>query len=132
MASYYLINTEITKTKKVVINVCFGGICLSDKAIELFKKYKAEEGIVYNVEDVKYLLRIYKFRRDDPALVRVVEELGSEANGECSELAIETVRDEKGWYYDIKEYDGREYIEEYRLSDDNKWRFFVEPVEKAE
>lgn len=122
----YTITPEITKTKKVVVNDCYGGFNISDKAAELVIKYKTEEGIVNLVKPIKYLFRDYS-KRDDPVLVKVVEELGAEANGRCSKLKIETVRDQEGWYFDITEDDGIEYIQEYCKSPDNKWRFIVEP-----
>jgi hypothetical protein len=48
--------------------------------------------------------------RDDPALIRVVEELGVEANGRCSELTIVEIPEDVRWI--IAEYDGKEHIDE--------------------
>ena len=55
-------------------------------------------------------------KRNDPALIQVVEELGEKASGRCSKLVIKEV--ENGRYFKINEYDGMEYIE-YRDIDDN-------------
>lgn len=46
--------------------------------------------------------------RNDPALVRVVEELGKKANGHCASLKIEDVP--TGSLYRIDEYDGNESV----------------------
>lgn len=48
--------------------------------------------------------------RDDPDLVKVVQELGSEANGKFSKLKIVEIPDGVNWY--IEEYDGLEHIAE--------------------
>jgi hypothetical protein len=52
--------------------------------------------------------------RDDPDLVRVVEELGEKANGRCANLAVVDVPDDVSWYID--EYDGSESVEERHRS----------------
>ena len=48
--------------------------------------------------------------RADPLLVKVVEELGKEANGSCAELKIVEIPDDVKW--EISEYDGNEHIAE--------------------
>lgn len=48
--------------------------------------------------------------RTHPLVVRVVDELGAAADGDCSELAVVTIPDGIEW--DIDEYDGREKIAE--------------------
>ena len=54
--------------------------------------------------------------RTDPALVRAVEDLGDEANGDCAELRITDVR--AGTRYRIDEYDGYESV---MTIDDYDW-----------
>jgi hypothetical protein len=54
-------------------------------------------------------------KRNDPALIQVVEELGDEASGECATLKI--VEIENGRWFKIDEYDGWESIQ-YRDIDD--------------
>jgi hypothetical protein len=49
-------------------------------------------------------------KRDDPLLIRVVEELGEEANGSCASLKIIEVPDDVKW--EIAEYDGSERVAE--------------------
>jgi hypothetical protein len=84
---------------KVVINACHGGFGLSEKAL---KMYRAE----VNDPDVDY----YDIDRDDPVLVRLVEELGDEVNTRYSELKIVEIPDGIEWT--VCEYDGLEWVAE--------------------
>lgn len=103
---------------KVVINKCYGGFGLSDKAIERYLdlkvlKYTKEKDQYgwtnYHVEgDEEWYYR--NIPRDDTALVQVIEELGSEANGAYSNLRVVDVPDEVNWY--VEEYDGMEWVAE--------------------
>lgn len=83
---------------KVVINRCWGGFDLSDKARAMIK---ALGGDVYG-------------DRDDPILVKVVETLGEEANTEYSSLKVVEIPDDVDYYID--DYDGMETIEECHRS----------------
>lgn len=47
--------------------------------------------------------------RHDPDLIKVIEELGPKANGDCAQLAIAELP--SGTLYRIDEYDGRESVE---------------------
>lgn len=49
-------------------------------------------------------------KRDDPNLVKVVEELGEKADGRCAHLKIVEIPDGVDWI--IEEYDGMEHIAE--------------------
>jgi hypothetical protein len=84
---------------KVVINACHGGFGLSEKAL---KMYRAQ----VNNPDVDY----YDIDRDDPVLVRLVEELGDEVNTRYSELKIVEIPDGIEWT--VCEYDGLEWVAE--------------------
>lgn len=57
-----------------------------------------------------------ELKRDDPILVRVVEELGDKANGHHADLRIATVP--SGTKYRIDEYDGTERV---MTIDDYEW-----------
>lgn len=48
--------------------------------------------------------------RNDPDLVRVVEEMGDSANGSCAELEVVEIPDDIQW--EIEEYDGNEHVAE--------------------
>ena len=81
-------------SKKIVINKCFGGFGLSDKAWEL----------------LHYTGAYIDIPRDSPSLVKVVEELGPKANGECSTLKVVEIPEDIEW--EIQVYDGLEHVAE--------------------
>jgi hypothetical protein len=85
--------------KKIVINKSFGGFSLSQKAIDRYLQLSGKNHI--NDYDVK---------RDDPYLIRIVEELGKKVNNRFSELKIVEIPDDIEW--DICEYDGQEWVAE--------------------
>lgn len=86
---------------KVVINRCYGGFSLSPMAEELYLKYSS----VDNPDN--FYSR--KLERHDPILIRVVEELGKDANNRFSELVIVELDSNQ---YRIEEYDGMETVYE--------------------
>jgi hypothetical protein len=131
--------------KKIVINVCFGGFGLSDKAMRRYAEIKgltlypekrqfgfttywtvpedqrpkkiehwyeasSEERIAYNNAHRESSIYDGDLKRDDPALVQVVEELGDKANGSCAALRVVEIPDDVDW--EIDEYDGNEKIAE--------------------
>lgn len=119
--------------KKVVINTCHGGFGLSDKAVRMYAKvkgfdlYSSKEknrpfGPDYylcpesdyetlNREDQdKMYFSEYSIKRDDPALVTVVETLGDEADGRCAALKVVEIPEDVEW--ELMEYDGAEWIAE--------------------
>ena len=81
---------------KVAINRCHGGFILSDEAEKLYEKLAGEEFCPYDTP------------RHCPHLIRVIEELGARASGECSDLQIVDIADSR---YRINEYDGFESVE---------------------
>jgi hypothetical protein len=86
---------------KIVINTCFGGFSLSQEAIN---RYRKEKGATV------------KISRDDEVLVKIVEELGTKANGFYSELKIVEIPDDVKWC--IEDFDGKEWVaEEHRTWD---------------
>ena len=96
---------------KVVINTCFGGFGMSRKALDMYCKEKNIEPGKWNetwgfYEDFHHT----DIRRDDPLLVRIVEELGKESNTKFSELTVVEIPDDVDWY--IEEYDGGEHVAE--------------------
>jgi len=82
---------------KLVINVDYGGFGLSPEAEKLYKEYSGKEVINY-----------WELDRKDENLIRVVEELGEEANGTYADLAIVEIPDNACFF--IEEFDGYEYI----------------------
>jgi hypothetical protein len=69
-------------------------------------KYKNLRWAEVNDPDVDY----YDIDRDDPVLVRLVEELGDEVNTRYSELKIVEIPDGIEWT--VCEYDGLEWVAE--------------------
>ena len=79
---------------KVVINRCYGGFGLSEKAMKFL-------GVGSEWPDIA---------RDDPKLIECVEKLGEEANDTDAELKVVEIPDDVNW--EIGEYDGLEWVEE--------------------
>jgi hypothetical protein len=78
---------------KIVINKCYGGFSLSEKAAAYLGCDTYPE-----------------IERDDPRLVECVEKFGLEANGDFAELAVVEIPDNVTWC--IEEYDGSEWVAE--------------------
>lgn len=85
---------------KIVINKCFGGFGLSEKAYEFL-------GLKWDGYGYAY---IDKDKRTDPKLIECIEKLGAEANGFCAKLGIVEIPDKVDW--EIEEYDGNEWVSE--------------------
>jgi len=84
---------------KVVINTCYGGFGLSEKANKLYCERKGIEKI-----------NEWEIERNDPVLVQVVEEMGESAKGAFARLKIVDIPDDVQW--GIEEYDGSEWVAE--------------------
>ena len=94
---------------KVVINKCFGGFGLSKLAQEKYALMKNINPGKWNnnfFENVD----VFKIYRADSDLIKIIEELGNDANDAYSELKIVEIPDNVVW--DIQEYDGREWVAE--------------------
>ena len=98
-------NEELMKALRgvqyVVINTCYGGFGLSERAV---RDYKNMAGIT----DPKWYDR--DIPRDDPYLIKIVRDLGMTANGAHANLKIIEVPPEVEWQ--IEEYDGNEWVAE--------------------
>lgn len=108
---------------KIVYNTRYGGFGLSDLAIRRYLEILGGE-ITTEVDEygsTYFFLNGVSFEdddiaRDDPILVRVVEELGSAANGHAAALAIRELP--AGTKYRISEYDG---VERVITLDEHEW-----------
>lgn len=118
---------------KVVINSCYGGFSLSDKAMQLYCDKKGikvypehetcgstlfylkspEERKESNEEDDN-IIWSSDIKRNDSTLVEVVKELGRKANGTYAKLKIVNIPDDISW--EVDEYSGMESIEELHRS----------------
>lgn len=87
----------------VVINTCYGGFSLSQRAEAEYRKLAMIE---LDNEDWSF----YSIDRSDPYLVKVVKELGMAANGQYANLKIVEVPGDVDW--SIEEYDGKEWVAE--------------------
>jgi hypothetical protein len=89
---------------EIVINTCYGGFGLSEKAYEYL-------GLKWDGYGNDY--RGYEMRAD-PKLVECVRALGEDAFGECARLKIVEIPDGIDW--EINEYDGIETVVEQHRS----------------
>jgi hypothetical protein len=84
---------------KIIINTCYGGFGLSEKALALFNE---RSGTVNTYgRDIT---------RNNPILVEIVEQLGEAADGGFAELKVVEIPDDVKWQ--IEEYDGNEWVAE--------------------
>ena len=88
----------------MVINRRYGGFGISREARELYNKYYLE---IYNKTGDYH---DYDVDRTDPILVRVVEELGEQADGGFAKLKVIEVPDDIEWT--INDNDGIEWVAE--------------------
>ena len=88
---------------KVVINTCYGGFDLSEKAKKLYAEARKDDDFDIDV-DLYLALEV----RYDPKLIEIVENLGKEANDSFSDLKIVEIPD--GSHIYIENYDGKEYL----------------------
>ena len=79
---------------KLVINSCFGGFSLSQTACAMLGVDEWEG---------RNLLR------NDARLIKIVEQLGEDANGMCAKLEIVEIPDTATDYH-VEEYDGLETV----------------------
>lgn len=87
---------------KIVINKCYGGYSLSEAA---YKKLGLKwDGYGYAFDD----------DRANPDLVKVVEDLGTDASGTFARLGVVEIPDGVEW--EIDEYDGVELVAEKHRS----------------
>jgi hypothetical protein len=85
----------------VVINTCYGGFGLSDRAAKEYRDLAGLTETDFHHRDLP---------RDDPYLVKVVKELGMAANGPYANLKIVEIPGDVSWH--IEEYDGNEWVAE--------------------
>lgn len=106
---------------KVVINKCFGGFGLTKEAVEWMRQQGCEPaeqatlpGEYYSdgsgpAKDFGSFGR--DIPRDDSHLLEAINEFGSEeVSGRCADLKVVDIPDDVEWQ--IKEYDGREWVAE--------------------
>jgi hypothetical protein len=111
--------------KKIVINVSYDRFCVSHKAIVRLRALGQPDALKEEDRGAHWpaaagprepSLNQYgaSIPRDDQHLVRVVEELGSEANGHCADLKVVLIPDDVLWTIDMA--DGLERVSEVHRS----------------
>jgi hypothetical protein len=75
-----------------------------------WKSLPQAERIALNKKYSEQTLCDRDIKRDDPALIQTVEELGEKSSGEHAKLKIVEIPDGVAW--EIEEYDGNEHIAE--------------------
>ena len=92
--------TDNEEEIEVLLNDCYGGWSISNKALQLYKLRKTNNS------------SNYVRRRSDPLLIQIYKELGNEFDGEkYSKTGIEKIPKKYENYYFISEYDGLETVE---------------------
>jgi hypothetical protein len=86
---------------KIVINCTYGGFGLSQEAEALYADLTGQKVGEFYDRDIQ---------RNDPMLIKTIEILGEEANGNFGDLKIVEIPDDVEWI--IQEYDGAEWVAE--------------------
>jgi hypothetical protein len=105
--------------RKIVINKSYETFCVSHKALLRLRELGQREALQETDRGAYWpqaatprepSLNQYGalIPRDDEKLVRVVEELGEEANGHCAELKIVEIPHDVAW--EIEKTDGVEHV----------------------
>lgn len=95
------LNNLKTGIRHVVINTCYGGFGLSQRAMDEYCKLAGITERDFHDRDIS---------RDDPYLIKIVKELGMGANGSHANLKIVEIPGDISWH--IAEYDGNEWVAE--------------------
>ena len=107
-------NNSTENTFSILINTCYGGFGLSEKAVELYTNRKKEIDPLFEYKE-------YSIKRDDPILIQIFHELGDEINNGYSKLTIRNIDSRYKKCYRIHKYDGKESIELLN----NKYKLFA-------
>ena len=77
---------------KVAFNTCYGGFTLSDKAVSMLNEMKGLEGEdKLDTHSYDYPDNSKGHYRHDPDLIRVIEQLGKQANGSHTRIQIREI-----------------------------------------
>ena len=94
---------QIRGLRKIVINADWGGFSLSDVAWQRYCELTGQDHTDENLWD-------RDIPRDDPYLVKIVEEMGEDADGRFASLKVVEIPADVDWQ--LEEHDGREWIAE--------------------
>ena len=124
--------------RKIVVNDCFGGFGLSTEGLQEYAKLAGME-VYYGPHGFKILLKVpqnvYEAQklldeesgdwsksnemvisdpdipRDDPNLIKVVQELGEKVDAPYASLEIVEIPEDVKWHI-VEEFDGTEHVDE--------------------
>jgi len=114
---------QLRGVQRIAINTCYGGFRLSREAILLYLELA---GIAYTqvpqedrdtqnrlgdrilIDNIEF--NCHDIDRNDPALINVIRQLGSKANGEHAKIKVVELPPDVDWFVD--EYDGKEWVAE--------------------
>lgn len=106
--NYIIIQNMSNNICEILLNECFGGFRLSDKALEEYNNKLRE--LNQNHENL-YHTQIYKLEhRMNPILIDIVKKLGNDANTQNSHITIKQINSTLKDYIKIDIYDGFESI----------------------
>jgi hypothetical protein len=97
-----MISQEIDNNEEIQVlyNSCYGGWCISEKAMQLYTLRKTTNS------------NNYLSKRNDPVLIQIYNELGNDFDeNKYSKTAISKIPKKYENYYFIYEYDGLESVE---------------------
>lgn len=107
---------------KIVLNTHFGGFGLSNEAIQLYSELSGiklikeidnrdyPNSIFWKFENGEYFFD-FNLERNDPNLIKVVEQMGEDSFGSYAQLEIVEIPDNIPW--EIDSYDGSECVKSY-------------------
>lgn len=112
--------------RKIVINKCFGGFCVSAEAVKLGRerlqrwamhpnclldgeRYEDGSGTFF-ASGENECSGYWDIERDDPDFVSIVEDLGEKASGRFADLKVVEIPKHIDW--EIEDYDGIESVHE--------------------
>jgi hypothetical protein len=90
----------------IAVNRCFGGFSLSEKAVEELCKRIGDP----KIESYSFQCYSEIYPRHHPDLIKVIKELGDEADGQFAQIDIDYIEEIYKEHYSISEYDGMERI----------------------
>ena len=103
-------NSNDEPITEILVNECYGGFGVSNKAIDLYNKYKLEINPDFN--PIKHYECLESIKdRSDPILIKVFDELGNEFNDKYSKAGKVSIKQKYIKHCCIREYDGKEYID---------------------
>ncbi len=100
-----------------IVYSCYGSFGISQRALDLAKSLAPDD-----IQWIKANMHLFYIERHNPILVRVVEELGEEANTKYAKLEIYEVERGSKYRIEVNDYDGHETV---MFPDDYNWTIAI-------